>query len=73
MQFTKDTFYMALRTRLAALNPQRTVTIEGALRPAVIVVEDEPATTAPPFTECFYLTFGAAQAVSRSSQMLLTW
>ena len=28
MQFTKDSFYMALRDRLAALNPQRTVTLE---------------------------------------------
>src|SRR5487761_415660 len=54
---------MALRTRLAALNPQRTVTIEGAVRPAVVVVEDEPATSAPPLTECFFLSFGAAQPV----------
>ncbi len=36
MQFAKDSFYMALRERLASLNPQRTVTLNGATRPAVV-------------------------------------
>ena len=41
MQNAKDTFYMLLRSRLAALNPERTTLIRGALRPAVLVVENE--------------------------------
>ena len=64
MQFTKDSFYMALRTRLATINPLRTVTIEGAVRPAVVMTEAEPVTSAPPQTEVFYLSFGPAQIVA---------
>ena len=41
MQFTKDSFYMALRQRLAALNPERTVTVNGVTLPAVVVAENE--------------------------------
>jgi hypothetical protein len=63
MQFTKDTFYMTLRARLATLNPARIVTIEGAVRPAVYVVENEPLIAAAPPTECFAISFGAARAV----------
>ena len=33
MQNAKDSFYMALRTRLATINPERTVLLRGALRP----------------------------------------
>ena len=35
MQFAKDSFFLALQTRLAGLNPARTVTINGATVPAV--------------------------------------
>jgi hypothetical protein len=41
MQNAKDTFYVALRTRLAVLNPARTVVVRGAVRPAVMVAENE--------------------------------
>jgi hypothetical protein len=41
MQFAKDSFYMALRTRLSTLNAERTVLIRGALRPGVLVEEAE--------------------------------
>ena len=41
MQNAKDSFYMALRTRLAALNPQRTVLVRGAVRPGILVEEAE--------------------------------
>lgn len=40
-QDAKDSFYLALRTRLAALNPDRTTTVRGAVRPAVVVAENE--------------------------------
>jgi hypothetical protein len=63
MQFAKDSFYMALRSRLAVVNPVRTVTIAGVVRPAVYVAENEPLTAAAPPTECFAISFGGAQIV----------
>jgi hypothetical protein len=41
MQNAKDSFYMTLRTRLAALNPERTILLRGALRPGILVEEAE--------------------------------
>jgi len=41
MQNAKDSFYMALRTRLAAINPERKVLLRGALRPGILVEEAE--------------------------------
>lgn len=41
MQNAKDSFYMALRTRLAALNPERTILLRGTTRPGIIVEEAE--------------------------------
>jgi hypothetical protein len=63
MQFTKDTFYMTLRSRLSALDPARVVTIEGAVRPAIYVVENEPLIAAAPPAETFALSFGAVREV----------
>ncbi len=41
MQNAKDSFYLALRTRLATINPGRTVLLRGALRPGILVEEAE--------------------------------
>ncbi|MGI4854505.1 MAG: hypothetical protein ACRYF4_10735 [Janthinobacterium lividum] len=41
MQNAKDTFYLLLRSRLAAVNAERTTVLRGAVRPAVIVLENE--------------------------------
>lgn len=41
MQNAKDSFYGALRTRLAALNPGRTVLLRGTVRPGIFVEEAE--------------------------------
>lgn len=41
MQNAKDSFYMALRTRLATINPARTILLRGALRPGIFVEEAE--------------------------------
>lgn len=41
MQNAKDSFYLSLRALLATANPERTVLIRGALRPAVLVLENE--------------------------------
>lgn len=48
MQNAKDSFYMALRARLAVVNPQRTVLVRGAVRPGILMEEAEaPAGQAP--------------------------
>ena len=41
MQNAKDSFYVALRARLAALNPGRTLLLRGAVRPGIVVEEAE--------------------------------
>ena len=41
MQNAKDSFYMALRTRLAAINPERTILLRGAIRPGILVEDAE--------------------------------
>jgi hypothetical protein len=41
MQNAKDSFYMALRTRLATINPERTTLLRGAVRPGILVEEAE--------------------------------
>lgn len=64
MQFAKDSFYVALRDRLALINPARTVAINGATRPAVLVVENEPATAIPLLANAFHLTWGSLQPIA---------
>ena len=46
MQNAKDSFYMALRARLNAINPERTILLRGAVRPGILVEEAEA-----PFTQ----------------------
>lgn len=46
MQNAKDSFYMALRSRLTAINPERTVMLRGAVRPGILMEEAEA-----PFTQ----------------------
>lgn len=41
MQNAKDTFYTTLQSRLAALNPARTIVVRGVLRPGTLVDENE--------------------------------
>jgi hypothetical protein len=41
VQLAKDTFYAALRDRVAAQNPGRTVVLRGVVRPGVVVAENE--------------------------------
>src|SRR5882724_22914 len=67
MQFTKDSFYMALRQRLAAVNPGRTVTVNGVTFPAVVVAENELVVPVDPLPDAFYLEWGAAAVVARQA------
>ena len=48
MQNAKDSFYMALRTRLVAVNPERTILLRGAVRPGILVEEAEAPMSQPP-------------------------
>ena len=41
MQNAKDSFYMALRNRLAVINPDRTILLRGPVRPGIVVEEAE--------------------------------
>jgi hypothetical protein len=63
MQFAKDSFFLALRERLAGLNPARTVTLNGATVPAIVVVENLPPSSAEPKPNTFYLEWGAADVI----------
>ena len=42
MQNAKDTFYIILRSRLATLNPARTLTLRSVSRPGIFVQDAEP-------------------------------
>jgi len=48
MQNAKDSFYLALRARLAAINPERTILLRGTLRPGILVEEAEAPMAIPP-------------------------
>jgi hypothetical protein len=48
MQNAKDTFYVALQSRLATLNPERTIVVRGVLRPGTLVVENELSSAGVP-------------------------
>lgn len=41
VQNAKDTFYVMLQGRLAALNPSRTIVVRGLVRPGTLVEENE--------------------------------
>ncbi len=54
MQNAKDSFYMTLRTRLATINPERTILLRGAVRPGILVEEAE-APIGQPLNDVFIL------------------
>ena len=62
MQNARDSFYIALRNRLAALNPGRTVRVRGVQRPSLLV-EDAEATAAEAMEDVFVLRWTAAEAM----------
>jgi hypothetical protein len=71
MQPTKDSFYIALRTRLVAVDPNRTITLDGATRPAIAVIENEPPSGAPLLCDCFYLQWGNTRPAQLSVGTLM--
>jgi len=65
MQNAKDTFYTTLQSRLAALNPSRTMVLRGLLRPGTLVEENElPTASVPP--DAFRLEWTALHVTSAS-------
>jgi len=68
MQYAKDTFYVALRDRLAVVNPARTVTVEGVVRPAVVVAENEGSLLG--LENVFVLAWGDAQSVGNGTKLM---
>jgi hypothetical protein len=54
MQNAKDSFYVVLRTRLTAINPERTIMLRGAVRPGILVEEAEAPVSQLP-TDVFIL------------------
>lgn len=70
MQAAKDSFYMALRARLAALDPVRTVLIDGVAVPGIVVRENME----PRFNEAqpgvFYVDWGEVLIAESSRPML---
>ncbi len=68
MQFAKDSFYMALRARLAVANPKRTIVLDGDTPPAILVSENESVTAATTLADCFYVHFGGVRTVNDVEQ-----
>jgi hypothetical protein len=64
MQFAKDSFFLALQSRLAGLDPARTITVNGGTVPGVVVVENLPPSSAEPQPNAFYIEWGGAQVVA---------
>jgi hypothetical protein len=48
MQNAQNTFYITLRNRLVALNPNRTVYLRGVTRPGILVESNELVVAQPP-------------------------
>jgi hypothetical protein len=61
MQNAKDTFYITLRSRLAKVNPARTMTLRAVTRPGILVQEAE-ASTAQPLLDAFALNWTGFEA-----------
>jgi hypothetical protein len=48
MQNAQNTFYITLRNRLVALNPNRTIYLRGVTRPGILVESNELVVAKPP-------------------------
>jgi len=61
MQNAKDTFYITLRSRLASVNPARTMMLRAVQRPGILVSEAEAPVTQP-LLDAFALSWTGMQA-----------
>ncbi len=70
MQAAKDSFYMALRERLAALNPGRVIVIDGVTRPAIVVRENMEPQFAVTQANTYYVDWGDVR-IAESTRPIL--
>jgi len=70
MQAAKDSFFMALRDRLMALNPARTVNLDGVNVPGILVRENMEARCNEALAGVFYVDFGELLIAESSRPML---
>lgn len=63
MQFAKDSFFLALRDRLAGVNPGRTIALNGATVPGIVVVENLPPASSEPLPNVFYVEWGTGSVI----------
>ena len=70
MQAAKDSFYMALRARLAALDPARTMVIDGVTVPGIVVRENMEPRFNEAQTGVFYVDWGEVLIAESSRPML---
>src|ERR1700687_3603013 len=70
MQAAKDSFYMALRERLTALNPARTMVIDGVTVPAIVVRENMEPRFGEAQPGAFYVDFGEILIAESTRPML---
>jgi hypothetical protein len=72
MQNAKDSFYMTLRTRLTAANPERTILLRGTVRPGILVEEAEAPFSQLP-NDVFVLRWlGLGTDIELASTMIAT-
>jgi hypothetical protein len=71
MQNARDTFYVTLRDRLAAVNPARTMVLRGVTRPGVLVEENELASAYQP-VDAFCLRWVGLNVDAKGSLPLVT-
>ena len=70
MQAAKDSFYMTLRERLTALNPARTMVIDGVTVPAIVVRENMEPRFGEAQPGAFYVDFGDILIAESTRPML---
>jgi hypothetical protein len=71
MQNARDTFYVTLQGRLAAINPARTMVLRGVMRPGVLVEENELASAFQP-VNVFCLHWTALSVNAQGALPLVT-
>jgi hypothetical protein len=71
MQNARDSFYVTLRDRLAAVNPARTMVLRGVTRPGVLVEENELASAYQP-VDAFCLRWTGLNVDAQSNLPLAT-
>ena len=70
MQNARDTFYVTLRDRLAAVNPARTVLVRSVMRPGLLVEENELASANEP-ADVFRLRWTGLRVDSKGALPLM--